>query len=158
MSEETSLPKELLGTSHQSIQQLKALKQEMIDKEKEIKEQSEDLELRLKKLTAGTQKIKINPKEKAAFEADCAHYQRALENVIQGIQSRIEGWEKFLSSQETKKGNVQLLAIYVHHNAQQTKKFIKKTRKDLSVIHSRFSYRFEIQKNHLSSLEHLVGK
>jgi len=141
----------------EAILQLEKLKQEMKENIENITQQKENLDSRLKKITSGNQTIKINIKEKASFEKDCDVYIQSLENLILEIDSRITGWNNILYSKNTEqKEKIFSLSLFTHHNMFHTKKFIKKVKKNIVVIHSRFSFRFELQQKHIKSFEHLM--
>lgn len=131
-----------------AITQLETLKQEMKDKIVHIQEQSSVLEKQLKKI-AGNKAVKINSKEKASFENECKNYIKALENLIQDIEQKIVAIKNFLTLNDT-------FSLLLH--ADLTKKFIKRIKKDIDVIHSRLSFKFEVQQKHLTSLEYLAKK
>ena len=150
----------LTNEGNKTIELLESLKLEIQSKQENILEQSAQFETRLHKLTTINKTIKIDTKQQRALHDDCAHYHEALRTLITDIDSKVAGWNTFLSSEKsplvTKKDEeLVLFSIYLKHRITQTKKFIKKINKDVTVAHSRFSFGFDTQQKQLNYLEHI---
>jgi len=163
MKPETILTETLTSECQQTIQQLETLKQEIKTKQENIQRQNEDFENRLNKLTHANKSIKINDQQKMALHNDCAHFYQALEKLLADIDSKIAGWDELLTSEKsplkTEKLNELLyFSLYLKQRIKQTKTFIKKIKKDVSVAHSRFSFGFDSQQKQLNYLELMNDK
>lgn len=145
-------------TCNQTIKQLEDLKSEIKLKQDNIEEQKKQFEDRLKKLASVNKSIKIDSKQKAALHEDCAQFFSALDNVIKEIDQQISSWNEFLSSEKSplktkEQDKLIFAAMYLKQRVSQTKKFIKRTIKNVSVAHSRFSFGFDSQQKQLNYLE-----
>lgn len=153
----------MTNTSQKTIKQLEALRQEIKAKQESITQQRQAFEKRLDKVTAINKSIKVDSKQKAALHEDCARFQTALDNLIKEIDTQIASWNKFLEEKEAvaeKKEKEQLFfaAIYMKQRVTNTKKFIKRTTKNVAVAHSRFIFGFDSQQKQLNYLELLSTK
>lgn len=152
------LTAKLTNECQQTIKQLEDLKKEIRAKQENIQQQNDDFETRLNKLTHANKEIKINAQQKMALHEDCAHFYQALEKLVTDIDSKITGWDELTASEKSplkseKPEELLFFSLYLKQRTKQTKKFIKKIKKEVSVAHSRFSFGFDSQQKQLNYLE-----
>ena len=145
------IPAELVDKCNEAITALEKLREKMSERRQSIIKQRDYLESQLKELSNSKVNVKINLDEKKAFENDCNQYLQTLQNIVGEIDGKITSREKVIETKlPEKEEEVISLLIFIHQSSIGTKKFIKKMEKYIAVVHSRFSFRFEIQQKHLN--------
>lgn len=128
------------------VKQLKSLKESLEKKKAMLKRRHEALEKRVQELAKNSQHIKINSNQKKQFDTNCAHYSAALETLIQDIDKKMASFEATEDIEHFEK------------QALDTKHFIKRISKEVTISDSRFSFSFDKQEQQLSYLEASIEK
>jgi len=157
--EETCLPipKAIAKECQNAIEQLQALKSEIVKKKESIQEQDKHFETRLSKIASQNKAIKIDTKEKTALQKDCEHYQKALDALITDIVRESMELNAVLEKETYDKLKTQedlfFFMVYTKQRLNGAKKFIKKMKKDVAIAHSRFSFGFDTHQKQLNYIE-----
>lgn len=156
-AEKTLLTPPLPKKCKQSLEQLHALKVNLLEKQKTIIEQNKEIEEKIKKLSKINKSIKINHEQRTAFEKDCNNYMKAIDKIMQEIDQYTAVLRELQSPDQMKKITTQddLIAFNLYAKAaiNQVKLYIKKASKNIAVSYSQFSYSFETQKKQLDYIE-----
>lgn len=144
------------------INELLTFKKKIEEEQNTILKENDQVESQLENLKKNNGlRIDLSDKAKTEFSIHLAQYKASIGIILQEIDQQVAYCKHLLSLKPES-----LLAVdqnapndfpgYVSYRIRGTKQFMKNLKKNLTVKHSQFSFRFEQQKKHLEYIEQVV--
>ena len=155
------ISQEIKTKFHEVLESLVALKDEILNKQKEALRRNALIKEKVDLLVLSG-KVQVNEEEYQNSEISVKQYATLLQNIIGDIEQELSSSSALISDQVPShlivfKYESDSFSEYMQEKIKALKKYIKKIHKDLTISDSRYHFGFDAQMKRITYFEHFVA-